>query len=71
MMKDTELDLDLLAINEDDVRQTVYKQLASARVKQDPACHSARPRTGLGQQVRRNTTQPSPETTIKCSRNDV
>uniref|UniRef100_A0AAV1TT31 Polyprotein n=1 Tax=Peronospora matthiolae TaxID=2874970 RepID=A0AAV1TT31_9STRA len=48
--EDAELDLDLLAINEDDVRQTVYKQTGKRKSETRPGMsRSARPRTGLEQ----------------------
>uniref|UniRef100_A0AAV1TWD3 Reverse transcriptase Ty1/copia-type domain-containing protein n=1 Tax=Peronospora matthiolae TaxID=2874970 RepID=A0AAV1TWD3_9STRA len=48
--EDAELDLDLLAINEDDVRQTVYKQTGKRKSEARPGMsRSARPRTGLEQ----------------------
>uniref|UniRef100_A0AAV1UJD7 Integrase catalytic domain-containing protein n=1 Tax=Peronospora matthiolae TaxID=2874970 RepID=A0AAV1UJD7_9STRA len=48
--EDAELDLDLLAINEDDVRQTVYKQTGKRNSEARPGMsRSARPRTGLEQ----------------------
>uniref|UniRef100_A0AAV1TJ73 Integrase catalytic domain-containing protein n=1 Tax=Peronospora matthiolae TaxID=2874970 RepID=A0AAV1TJ73_9STRA len=48
--EDAELDLDLLAINEDDVRQTVYKQTGKRKGEARPGMsRSARPRTGLEQ----------------------
>uniref|UniRef100_A0AAV1TG26 CCHC-type domain-containing protein n=1 Tax=Peronospora matthiolae TaxID=2874970 RepID=A0AAV1TG26_9STRA len=48
--EDAELDLDLLAINEDDVRQTVYKQTGKCKSEARPGMsRSARPRTGLEQ----------------------
>uniref|UniRef100_A0AAV1VCZ5 Integrase catalytic domain-containing protein n=1 Tax=Peronospora matthiolae TaxID=2874970 RepID=A0AAV1VCZ5_9STRA len=48
--EDAELDLDLLAINEDDVRQTVYKQAGKRKSEARPGMlRSARPRTGLEQ----------------------
>uniref|UniRef100_A0AAV1TH64 Reverse transcriptase Ty1/copia-type domain-containing protein n=1 Tax=Peronospora matthiolae TaxID=2874970 RepID=A0AAV1TH64_9STRA len=48
--EDAELDLDLLAINEDDVRQTVYKQTGKRKSEARPGMsRSARFRTGLEQ----------------------
>uniref|UniRef100_A0AAV1UWJ1 Integrase catalytic domain-containing protein n=1 Tax=Peronospora matthiolae TaxID=2874970 RepID=A0AAV1UWJ1_9STRA len=48
--EDAELDLDFLAINEDDVRQTVYKQTGKRKSEARPGMsRSARPRTGLEQ----------------------
>uniref|UniRef100_A0AAV1V5Y8 Integrase catalytic domain-containing protein n=1 Tax=Peronospora matthiolae TaxID=2874970 RepID=A0AAV1V5Y8_9STRA len=48
--EDAELDLDLLAINEDNVRQTVYKQTGKRKSEARPGMsRSARPRTGLEQ----------------------
>uniref|UniRef100_A0AAV1U9U7 Integrase catalytic domain-containing protein n=1 Tax=Peronospora matthiolae TaxID=2874970 RepID=A0AAV1U9U7_9STRA len=48
--EDAELDLDLLAINEDDVHQTVYKQTGKRKSEARPGMsRSARPRTGLEQ----------------------
>uniref|UniRef100_A0AAV1VDJ4 Integrase catalytic domain-containing protein n=1 Tax=Peronospora matthiolae TaxID=2874970 RepID=A0AAV1VDJ4_9STRA len=48
--EDAELDLDLLAINEDDVRQTVYKKTGKRKSEARPGMsRSARPRTGLEQ----------------------
>uniref|UniRef100_A0AAV1VCX2 Reverse transcriptase Ty1/copia-type domain-containing protein n=1 Tax=Peronospora matthiolae TaxID=2874970 RepID=A0AAV1VCX2_9STRA len=48
--EDAELDLDLLAINEDDVRQPVYKQTGKRKSEARPGMsRSARPRTGLEQ----------------------
>uniref|UniRef100_A0AAV1THW8 Integrase catalytic domain-containing protein n=1 Tax=Peronospora matthiolae TaxID=2874970 RepID=A0AAV1THW8_9STRA len=40
--EDAQLDLDLLAINEDECVKPSTRRLASARVKQDPACHKRR-----------------------------
>uniref|UniRef100_A0AAV1VJN2 Integrase catalytic domain-containing protein n=1 Tax=Peronospora matthiolae TaxID=2874970 RepID=A0AAV1VJN2_9STRA len=48
--EDAQLDLDLLAINEDDVRQTVYKQTGKRKSEARPGMsRSDRPRTGLEQ----------------------
>uniref|UniRef100_A0AAV1V9F8 Polyprotein n=1 Tax=Peronospora matthiolae TaxID=2874970 RepID=A0AAV1V9F8_9STRA len=48
--EDAELDLDLLAINEDDVRQTVCKQTGKRKSEARPGMsRSARPRTRLEQ----------------------
>uniref|UniRef100_A0AAV1TG08 Integrase catalytic domain-containing protein n=1 Tax=Peronospora matthiolae TaxID=2874970 RepID=A0AAV1TG08_9STRA len=48
--ENAEVDLDLLAINEDDVRQTVYKQTGKRKSEAIPGMsRSARPRTGLEQ----------------------
>uniref|UniRef100_A0AAV1TF83 Integrase catalytic domain-containing protein n=2 Tax=Peronospora matthiolae TaxID=2874970 RepID=A0AAV1TF83_9STRA len=48
--EDAQLDLDLLAINEDDVRQTVYKKTGKRKSEARPGMsRSDRPRTGLEQ----------------------